>query len=181
MDAGGYIKLLAERKASQALKLFRETTPFAGVLGRVCVHPCEVDCQRGKFDEAVSICSLKRFMADAEIQKGRKPVRPIKLKHPDKVAIVGSGPAGLSAAYDLIRLGYPVTVFEASPEAGGLMRYGIPEYRLPKDILNEEINYNPRTGSGDQDQQSGEGVGEDSSASSLKPSLSRPEPGSVSS
>jgi heterodisulfide reductase subunit A len=141
VDAGGYIRLIADGKNAEALKLFRKSTPFAGVLGRVCVHPCEVECQRGKFDESISICSLKRFMADAELNKGRRKARPVKIKRSEKVAIVGSGPAGLSAAYDLIKLGYPVTVFESASEAGGMMRYGIPEYRLPKKVLNEEIDY----------------------------------------
>lgn len=186
VDAGGYIKLIAAGKTQEALQLFRESTPFAGVLGRVCGHPCEVECQRGKFDEAVSICSLKRYMADSEYESKRNANSPDKEKasqspfakgeekiplnltpyemhgrgeadvspfekggsrgispvlKPSKVAVIGSGPAGLSAAYDLRRLGYPVTVFESAPEAGGLMRYGIPEYRLPRNILNYEIRF----------------------------------------
>jgi DMSO reductase iron-sulfur subunit len=141
VDAGGYVKLLAEGKTPEALALFRKTSAFAGVLGRVCVHPCEVECQRGKFDDAISICSLKRFMADEEFISGRIKAVPFKLTHKEKIAVIGSGPAGLTAAFDLIRLGYPVTVFESAPEPGGLMRYGIPEYRLPKKILTDEINY----------------------------------------
>jgi DMSO reductase iron-sulfur subunit len=141
VDAEGYIKLIAEGKNQKALELFRETSPFAGVLGRVCVHPCEIECRRGKFDESISICSLKRFIADEELKSGRKNAKLIKPKHPHKVAVIGSGPAGLSAAFDLVRLGYPVTVFESNPEAGGLMRYGIPAYRLPKNILDNEIDF----------------------------------------
>jgi DMSO reductase iron-sulfur subunit len=140
VDAEKYIKSIAEGKYLEALKLFRDTSPFAGVLGRVCFHPCEVDCRRGKFDDAISICSLKRFVADEEIKKGRKQYKRVKLTHQEKVAVIGSGPAGLSAAYDLARLGYPVTVYESQPAAGGLLRYGIPSYRLPKDILDNEIN-----------------------------------------
>ena len=141
VDAEGYIKLIAEGKSKEALKLFRETSPFAGVLGRVCVHPCEVECRRGKFDDAISICSLKRFIADEELKIGRIKAKAVQTTRKDKVAIIGSGPAGLSAAFDLVRLGYSVTVFESNPEAGGLLRYGIPGYRLPKDILDNEINY----------------------------------------
>lgn len=140
VDAEGYIKLIAEGNNSDALDLFRQTSTFAGVLGRVCVHPCEIECRRGKFDESISICSLKRFIADEELKAGRKKANSVKPKHTQKVAVIGSGPAGLSAAFDLVKLGYPVTVFESNPEAGGLMRYGIPAYRLPKDILDNEIN-----------------------------------------
>ncbi len=139
VDAQGYINLAAKGHFKEALALFRETTPFAGVLGRACSRPCEVDCLRGRFDDAVSVCSIKRFMADRELEIGREKTSPVKPDKPEKVAVVGSGPAGLSCAYDLVKLGYPVTVFEAAPRAGGLMRYGIPEYRLPERILNNEI------------------------------------------
>jgi len=141
VDAGGYIKLIAEGKAQEALELFRQTAPFAGVLGRVCTHPCEVDCQRGLFDDAISICSLKLYMADRELRTGRIKATPIKPIRKDKVAIIGAGPAGMTCAYDLVKQGYPVTVFEANPLAGGLMRYGIPEYRLPRNVLDNEISY----------------------------------------
>jgi len=141
VDAEGYVKLIAEGKLKEAVELFRETTPFAGVLGRVCTHPCEMECQRGGFDEAVAICSLKRFMADYGLREGREKATPIKRSKEDKVAIIGSGPAGLACAYDLVRQGYPVTVFEAAPQSGGLLRYGIPEYRLPREVLDDEISY----------------------------------------
>lgn len=141
IDAGGYIKLIAEGKAKDALALFRQAAPFAGVLGRVCAHPCEVDCYRGQFDDAISICSLKRYMADNELKTGREKATPVKITKKDKIAIVGSGPAGLACAYDLVRQGYPVTVFEAADMAGGLLRYGVPEYRLPREVLNDEISF----------------------------------------
>lgn len=141
VNAQRYINLLAEGKPKEALEFFRETTPFAGILGRVCAHPCETDCRRSYFDDAMSICSLKRFVADYEFKKGREKVIPTKITKEERVAIIGSGPAGLQCAYDLVRQGYHVTVFEAAPRSGGLMRYGIPEYRLPKRILDAEISF----------------------------------------
>jgi len=141
VNAEEYIKLIAQGKPKEAIDSFREATPFAGVLGRVCTHSCETDCRRGKFDDAVSICSLKRFMADYEFKAGRDKAIPVDINQEEKVAIIGSGPAGLSCAYDLVRKGYPVTIFEAAPESGGLIRYGIPAYRLPKDVLDDEISF----------------------------------------
>ncbi len=141
VNAQGYINLVAENKPKEALEFFRETTPFAGVLGRVCAHPCETDCRRGYFDDAMSICSLKRFVADYEFKKGRRKATPVRITKEERVAIIGSGPAGLQCAYDLVRQGYHVTVFEAAPKSGGLMRYGIPEYRLPRKVLDAEISY----------------------------------------
>jgi len=141
VDAEGYISLISEGKFKEAMQLFRETTPFAGVLGRVCTHPCETDCQRGKIEKPIAICALKRFMADAELEAGRDKATPVAKTRADRVAIIGSGPAGLSCAYDLIRQGYPVSVFEAAPRSGGMLRYGIPEYRLPGEMLDNEISY----------------------------------------
>lgn len=141
VNAQGYINLVSEEKPKEAIELFRETTPFTGVLGRVCTHPCETDCRRGYFDDAMAICSLKRFVADYELKKGRKKAIPVNRTKEEKVAIIGSGPAGLQCAYDLVRQGYRVTVFEAAPKGGGLMRYGIPEYRLPRKVLDNEISY----------------------------------------
>jgi len=141
VNAQGYIALISQGKFKEAIDVLRKTMPFAGVCGRVCTHPCEIDCERRKVDEPVSIRSLKRFMADYELRAGREKATPIEKIKEDKVAIIGSGPAGLACAYDLVRLGYPVTVFEAAPESGGLLRYGIPEYRLPKRMLDNEISY----------------------------------------
>ena len=141
VNAQGYIALISQGKFKEALEVVRRTMPFTAICGRVCNHPCEMDCERGKVDEPVSIRALKRFMADYELKVGREKATPIERTKEDKVAIIGSGPASLACAYDLVREGYPVTVFEALAESGGLLRYGIPEYRLPAKVLDNEINY----------------------------------------
>jgi len=141
VNAQGYIALISQGKFKEALEVVRKTMPFAGVCGRVCTHICETECERGKVDEPVAIQFLKRFVADYELREGREKAAPVERTKEEKVAVVGSGPAGLACAYDLVRLGYPVTVFEAAPEAGGLMRYGIPRYRLPNEVLSNEIRY----------------------------------------
>jgi len=141
VDAQGYVALISQGKFKEALEVFRRTQPFAGVCGRVCTHPCEADCERGKVDEPIAVRYLKRFMADYELKVGRAKVAPVERMKQERVAIIGSGPAGLSCAYDLVRMGYGVTVFEAAPKAGGLMRYAIPEYRLPQKMLDNEISY----------------------------------------
>lgn len=141
VNVQAYVALASQGKFEKALKIIRDAMPFSGICGRVCPHPCEKECERGKVDDSIAIRALKRFLADYELQKGREKARALKVTKKDKVAIIGSGPAGLACAYDLIRLGYPVTVFEAEPEAGGLLRYGIPEFRLPKQILDDEISY----------------------------------------
>jgi DMSO reductase iron-sulfur subunit len=140
VNAEGYINLISEGNFKEAIALFRENNPFAGVLGRICTHPCEAECQRGKVDEPVAIRSLKRYMADYELGAGREKETPVEKTKEYRVAIIGSGPAGLACAYDLIKMGYPVTVFEAAPVAGGLLRV-IPEFRLPKGVLDQEIRY----------------------------------------
>ena len=141
VNAQGYVALISQGKFKEALEVIRRTVPFAGVLGRVCTHPCELDCERGQLDESIAIRSLKRFVADYELRVGRERAVPVERTKEDKVAIIGSGPAGLACAYDLIRQGYGVTVFEALPQAGGLLRYGIPQYRLPKEIVDNDISY----------------------------------------
>lgn len=135
----GYIALIAQGKYREALALIREENPLPGVCGRVCVHPCETMCSLGKIDEPVSICQLKRFASDKVIESGNYSVpKPAELKD-SKVAIVGSGPAGLTAAYYLALQGYQPTIFEALPQLGGMMRVGIPAYHLPRNILDTEI------------------------------------------
>ncbi|XUX01306.1 MAG: FAD-dependent oxidoreductase [Dehalogenimonas sp.] len=139
VNAQGYVALIAQGKFAEALEVVRRTMPFASVCGRVCTHPCEAECSRKDVDESVSIRTLKRFLADYEIaHPPRQPVRP-NITRSEKVAIVGSGPAGLACAYDLLKLGYPVTVFEADEKSGGMLRYGIPAYRLPEAALDNDI------------------------------------------
>jgi len=139
VNAQGYIALVAQGKFAEALEVVCRTMPFTSVCGRVCTHPCETECSRKDLDESVSIRSLKRFLADYEITHPRQPVRP-NITRSEKVAIVGSGPAGLACAYDLLKLGYPVTVFEADEKPGGILRYGIPSYRLPDTALDNDIS-----------------------------------------
>jgi heterodisulfide reductase subunit A-like polyferredoxin len=141
----GYVALIAQGKYQEALGLIRRENPFPGICGRVCNHPCETECMRGKVDEPIAIASLKRFVADWErekvkIQNLNPEPRTQNLElRPKKVAIIGSGPAGLTAAHDLALAGYSVTVFEKLPVAGGMMRVGIPDYRLPQAIIQQEI------------------------------------------
>jgi len=141
VNAQGYIALISQGKFKEALEVFRRNQPFASVCGRVCTHPCEMECERGKVDQPIAIRALKRFIADYELKEGREKAEAIEATKDEKVAIIGSGPAGLACAYDLVRKGYTVTVFEASPKPGGMLRYGIPSYRLPDDMLDNDINY----------------------------------------
>ncbi len=137
----GYIALINDGRYKEALKLFKKDHPFPGVCGRVCHHPCEGECTRNDVDQPMAIRELHRFLADYEKQSGEQYIPPIEAeKRDEKVAIIGSGPAGLTAAYSLLLQGYQVTIFEKLPEPGGMMRVGIPEYRLPRDILAGEID-----------------------------------------
>jgi heterodisulfide reductase subunit A len=136
----GYVQLIAQGKFREALECVRGAgIPFVGTLGRVCYHPCEDNCKRAEWDEPLSICMLKRFAYDAGVA-GDNP-QPLPKKYDERVAIVGAGPAGLTAAYELVRMGYPVTVFDSLPTAGGMLVAGIPKYRLPREVLNHEIEY----------------------------------------
>jgi len=123
----------------EAFYIFLETTPFPSVCGRVCPHPCETECNRKEKDGAVGINKVERFIGDFGLEHGLKPRKLSEETRSEKIAVVGSGPGGMSAAYHLARRGYPVTVFEAFPKSGGMLRYGIPDYRLPENILDAEI------------------------------------------
>jgi NADPH-dependent glutamate synthase beta subunit-like oxidoreductase len=136
----GFIAAISQGKYTEGLKLIKREMPFPGVCGRVCPHPCEGDCNRGKVDEPIAIEYLKRFLADVDLSSDLSFLPERKSQKEDKVAIVGAGPAGLTAAYYLAIEGYRVTVFEKLPVAGGMMAVGIPEYRLPRDILQAEVD-----------------------------------------
>ena len=142
-QAGRYVSLIAEGRYEEAYRYSRIPNPFASICGRVCGHPCEPACRRGQFDSPISIRALKRFVTERYGPESRNPLdvfseRP-GVKHAEQVAVIGSGPAGMSAAHDLALLGYPVTVFEAAAVPGGMMHLGIPEYRLPRDVLQAQI------------------------------------------
>ncbi len=157
VNAHGYVALIAAKDFGRALRLIRERLPFPRSLGRICHHPCEDACNRREIDEPVSICDLKRFVADRDEavppsdRKCEGEPRPERLaaekaeaekrgrRTGKRVAVVGAGPAGLTAAADLAALGYAVTVFEREKEAGGMLRYGIPAYRLPREVLASEV------------------------------------------
>jgi NADPH-dependent glutamate synthase beta subunit-like oxidoreductase len=134
----GYLDLVKRGKYLDAYALIKEDMPFPSVTGRVCYHPCETACNRGQYDEAISIRAVERFLGDLGQALQRDVVRPGK-PNGKKVAVVGSGPAGHSAAYQLARLGYKVTILEKSPKAGGLNRGGIPDWVLPQHVLDREI------------------------------------------
>jgi len=135
----GYIALINEGKYREALELFREDHPFPGICGRVCHHPCEGECTRNDVDQPLAIRELHRFLSDWELGQGELFVPKTAEAREQKIAIVGSGPTGLTAAYYLAKDGYQVTIFEKLPVAGGMMSVGIPEYRLPRDIIKREI------------------------------------------
>lgn len=138
IDVPGYLRMCARGKRDEANAIIREKVPFPGVLGRVCIHPCEDVCRRGEVNEAIAICALKRYAADGEKGLWKKENR-LEADSGKKVAIVGAGPTGLTAAFYLRKKGHGVTIFDAGQAAGGMMRYGIPEYRLPAEILDVEI------------------------------------------
>lgn len=138
-DVQGYVGLVANKQYKEALKLIKQKLPLPASIGRVCPHPCEVDCRRQLVEEPVSIACIKTFAADMDLNDDVVYVPSLKPLTGKKVAVVGAGPAGLSAAYFLLIQGHEVEVFEAMKKPGGMMRYGIPEYRLPKDVIDAEV------------------------------------------
>jgi formate dehydrogenase beta subunit len=147
-EAGRYVALIAEGRYREAYAVARRPNPLASICGRICAAPCETACRRGALDQPIAIRALKRFvterfgvesMIDLDVLREIYGDRPLKYPE-DRVAIIGAGPAGLAAAHDLALLGYPVTIFEAQPVAGGMLRLGIPEYRLPRELIKLEIN-----------------------------------------
>ncbi len=147
VDVPSYLSLVSEGKYAEGLEIHRKRNPFALVCGRVCPAFCESRCRRGELDESIAIRQVKRFMADQELKNAWTPPQ-LEPKKGKKIAVIGSGPAGLTAALRLQQWGYDVTIHEALPVAGGMMAVGIPEYRLPRDILNAEIDNVRRAGVG---------------------------------
>jgi heterodisulfide reductase subunit A-like polyferredoxin len=144
LNVQGYVQMVKVGKYREAIEIIMRDLPLPGILGRVCPHPCEKSCRRLEIDEAVSIRELKRVAAD-HTDLSEIPVPDVEPRD-EKVAVIGSGPAGLSAAYFLALEGYKVNVYEAMPEAGGMMRYGIPEHRLPRSVIDSEIDNLKRYG-----------------------------------
>lgn len=139
-DCQGYVGLIANGFAEEAVKLIMEKIPLPASIGRVCPHPCEKACRRAALEEPVSIANLKRFAADVNLEKGKDAYKPaVAAETGKKVAVIGGGPAGLTAAASLRAKGHTVEVFDMMPEMGGMLRYGIPEYRLPKAVVAEEV------------------------------------------
>jgi heterodisulfide reductase subunit A len=139
VNVQGYMTLTGAGKFDEALALVRERMPFASICGRICVRPCEDGCKRGEVDAPSAICYTKRFLGDRERDLGVEPNPPKKDPREEKVAVIGSGPAGMSAAYFLALEGYQVTLFEKLSVLGGMLAVGIPDYRLPRDVLDYEI------------------------------------------
>src|SRR5512137_109674 len=139
IDIQGYLGLAANGRFREAVELIRRDNPMPSVIGRVCPHPCEEACRRNLVDEPLAINNLKRFLADVERGLGAPVVRELPPRAGKKVAVVGAGPAGLSAAWYLGAAGVDVTIFESMDKAGGMLRYGIPDYRLPPTLLDESI------------------------------------------
>jgi NADH-quinone oxidoreductase subunit F len=139
VDVPGFVSLAGEKRYTEALRLHRQRNPFAAVCSRVCFHTCESKCRRSSLDEPVSVRGIKRFLSDQEVTIQVPEVRENAVNAKRKIAIIGAGPAGLSCAYFLARLGYKPTVFEAEPRPGGMLVQTIPAYRLPREVLAREV------------------------------------------
>lgn len=136
----GYIRKAAEGKYDEALKVIKRDNPFPAVCGRVCPHGCEDECTRARVDEAVAIDDIKKFIADKELQAESRFIPEVKAHYEEKVAVIGAGPAGMTAAYYLAEEGYKVTIFERNAAPGGMLKFGIPSFRLEKEIIDAEID-----------------------------------------
>lgn len=145
-DCQGYIKLISEGRFREATELIKEKIPLPASIGRVCPHPCETACRRKNVENSISIAFLKAFAADQDLKSGNKFIPETAAPTGKTVAIIGGGPAGLTAAYYLALKGHKVTIYDAMPRMGGMLRYGIPNYRLPKEILDMEIDTISRLG-----------------------------------
>jgi NADPH-dependent glutamate synthase beta subunit-like oxidoreductase/NAD-dependent dihydropyrimidine dehydrogenase PreA subunit len=139
IDIPGYMRFIAQGKPEEAYKLILEKVPFPGILGRICVHPCETKCRRSEVNQSIAICALKRYAADKANGHFRVAAQVLKSSG-RKAAVIGAGPAGLTAAFYLKKKGHEVTVFEGRSKPGGMLRYGIPAYRLPEEVLDKEIS-----------------------------------------
>lgn len=149
-NAGGYVTLIAQGRYREAYALARRPNPFASVCGRICAHPCEAACRRAEIDEAIQIRALKRVVTEPlGVESGRDFDEILKIverprppaDRPGEVAIIGAGPAGLSCAHDLALMGHRAVVFDAAPVAGGMLRIGVPAYRLPREVLQAEVDF----------------------------------------
>jgi NADH-quinone oxidoreductase subunit F len=141
IDVPNYVAAIAANKYEKAVDIIRERNPFPAVCGRICIHPCELKCRRGELDEPVAIRSLKRFASDWYFDHIGNPEEPFPVTKDQKVAVVGAGPAGLTCAYFLAKMGYRVTVYESQSVAGGMLGITIPEFRLPRKVIQEEVAY----------------------------------------
>jgi NADH-quinone oxidoreductase subunit F len=141
IDVPNYVAAVAVGHYDRAVEIIRERNPFPAVCGRICIHPCEAKCRRGELDDPVAIRSLKRFASDWLLTHPRTPVKPFPVRREERVAVVGAGPAGLTCAYFLAELGYRVTVFEAQPVAGGMLAIAVPEFRLPREVIQAEVDH----------------------------------------
>jgi NADPH-dependent glutamate synthase beta subunit-like oxidoreductase/2,4-dienoyl-CoA reductase-like NADH-dependent reductase (Old Yellow Enzyme family) len=139
IDIRSYIDLAAHGHYEKALEVIEDKIPFPGTIGRVCPHPCETKCNRREFDQSIAINGLKRFIADTVYERSEEVITPAPRTSDARVAVIGAGPAGLTAAVNLVQSGYGVTVFEALPVAGGMLTVGIPEYRLPRSVVEREV------------------------------------------
>jgi len=141
IDVPNYVAAIAGGDNEKAVRIIRERNPFPAVCGRICIHPCEFKCRRGELDDPVAIRSLKRFAADWYYHNIGRRETPFPVTRPEKVAVVGAGPAGLTCAYFLAEMGYQTIVYESQPVAGGMLGLAIPEFRLPRGVIQEEIAY----------------------------------------